>query len=345
MYENTGKRTSTGQILAGRSYTLTVKRKTTGDNYLDEFVIQGGSSWGIERPINISFDISRSADIKHKGANSAAIEIYNLDRDRIAVLNQSSQSLHCTLAVSYDSFSDDVVLFSGDVKTVETRKSGTEYITQIQMGDGYATLKESNLKGYIPPGVTVGQALEQLRQQIPNLSRGVFVGTNLNNPISSGWRISGKAKDVLKKFCEAHRLEYTINNGVMNVTSVNMPSSANKDMATYIGPDSGMIDVPFNAGPAPVSAKGDKRQRPRMQVKALLNPEVYPTQLIVVPVDGLDIVYRVADIRYSGEFNGNDWIMELSCTEIEPGDLDDVAANTLKPSSSSVDYSQDNTIN
>ncbi|MEG1626444.1 hypothetical protein [Pseudomonas sp.] len=329
----TQTRIKTGREQWQRTYTLTVNRKGTQQPVLELFgglyrkpqdsVL--GEQNSLDMGLNISFDISKSANIKDKGANSASIEVFNLNREQIALLN-AGKNLHCTLAVSYGEATPNN-LYSGDVKSVNTRKSGTEFITQILMGDGYTELTETKLKGMIPPGTTVEQALDQLVKSIPNLSRGSIVGTNLQNPIVSGWRISGKAKDVLKKFCEEHRIEYTIDSGVFTATSPNMPSTDNQVMATVISVSTGMIDSPFEASEDPDKGRKDPRRRRRVQVSALINSEVVPASLIYIEDTFITGLFRVNDIRYSGEYRGDSWLMEIQASEVSATDLDQVAAS------------------
>ena len=54
------------------------------------------------------------------------------------------------------------------------------------MGAAYTEINHQMLSTS-PPGRTIKDVAEDIRKAIPNVSRGVYNGTNLNNPILYGY--------------------------------------------------------------------------------------------------------------------------------------------------------------
>lgn len=266
----------------------------------------------------ISFDISKTSDNKRSNGNSATIEIYNLSEDHIRLLE--SEYIKCTLSVGYASQGARVVV-DGNVTEITTVKSGTDFITQVKMGEGYTDLNHQDLRELVSPGKTVQDVIEQIRSQMPGVGRGSYTGTNLNNPIVHGWRLNGTPREALRKLCEAHNIEYNVSGGVLNITDDNGLATKNTVLAPLVNKDTGMVDVPFYVSEKGKKGPNDKRRRRGIQFKALLNTEYIPGQLIKVESQFITGFYRITASRFSGDYRGNEWYVECRCAEVQAEDL------------------------
>lgn len=266
----------------------------------------------------ISFDISKSSDNKKSNGNSATIELWNLTPDQIKLLE--SEYIECKFSVGYASLGTRVVV-QGNVVEVQTVKSGTDFITQVRMGEGYTDLNHTDLRAVVSPGKKVSDVIEEIRQQMPGVARGSYTGTNLNNPVVHGWRLNGTPREALRKLCETHNIEYSVTGGVLNVTDDNGLTTKNTVLAPLLTPETGLIDQPFF-----VSEKGKKgikepRRRRGVQFKALLNTECVPGQLVKIESPFITGYYRINSTRFSGDYRGQEWYVECVCSEVEAEDL------------------------
>ena len=109
------------------------------------------------------------------------------------------------------------LLFGGEVVNISTRKSGNERITQFLLGSGYTELNHSALSKVVPAGKTVRDVASEITKGIPNISRSVFNGTNLNNVVTKGYPISGTAKEALDMLCNTYNLEWRIDSDVIYI--------------------------------------------------------------------------------------------------------------------------------
>lgn len=152
-----------------RLYTLTV-----GD-------YKNGQGIQIEDSLRITFEVSKTSDHKNNNGNSASIEIYNLNPEQEKLLD--SHYLETTLYVGYKNEEGRKLLISGNVTEQSTIKRGADTITQLIIGDGYVNLTKARLSAMASPGQTVEDVLHIITDNMPGVSRGSIVGTNLNSPI------------------------------------------------------------------------------------------------------------------------------------------------------------------
>ena len=272
----------------------------------------------IGKGLQITFDISKMADNKKTKGNSASIEVYNLSRSQAALLE--GEYLECTLMVGYEGTGARVIV-SGNVTEITTRKAGDDRITTIRMGEGYSDLNHQKLKQMVSPGKTVNDVINDIVAQMPGVARGSVVGTNLNNPIVHGWRLTGTPREMLKKICDAHDLEYNVSGGVLNVSEVNGLLTKDVNTAPVISPTTGLIDEPFYTSEDGRKHPKDKRRRRGVQFVCLLNTELIPGRIVKLEDTVINGFYRVNATRFNGDFRGNPWYAEVMCSEIAAEEL------------------------
>lgn len=268
--------------------------------------------------LQLTFDITKMADNKKTKGNSASIEVYNLSRSQAALLE--GEYLECTLSLGYSEQGPRVVV-TGNVTDVTTRKSGDDLITQIRMGEGYTDLNHKRLKQMVSPGKTVGDVVDEIVKQMPGVARGSIVGTNLNNPIVHGWRLTGTPREMLKKVCDAYDLEYNVSGGVLNISEPNGLVTRDVDLAPVISPTTGLIDEPFYTSEDGRKPPKDKRRRRGVQFVCLLNTELVPGKIVKLEDTIINGFYRVNAVRFNGDFRGNPWYAECMCSEIAAEEL------------------------
>lgn len=271
-----------------------------------------------ENPWEIKFDVSKSADNKRNNGNSAVIEIYNLSDSQIKLLE--SEYLKVEFYVGYKGAGAHL-LVAGNVTETSTVKHGTDYVTQLKIGEGYTDLNHQQLVTMVSPGKTVADVIEEIRQQMPGVARGAYTGTNLNNPIVCGWRLKGTPRDMLMKICEAQNLEYNVNSGVLNVSGENGLLSKDTNLAPLITAETGLIDLPFYTSETGRKPPKDKKRRRGVQFKALLNTDIVPGRIVKLDSKWITGYYRVNTARFSGDYRGNEWYVECFCSEIQAEDL------------------------
>lgn len=301
-----------------RVFSLKIGDYKTGNGLLIENPTKDDSGNLKANPWQITFDISKMADNKRSNGNSAVIEIYNLSDSQIKLLE--SDYLEVTFAAGYKETGAHVLVV-GNITETSTIKAGNDYITQLKLGEGYTSLNHQQLSRMVSPGKKAEDALEEIRQQMPGVSRGAWTGTNLNNPIVFGWRLKGSPREMLMKLCEANNLEYNINCGVLNISDENGLLSKNTELATVLNAQTGLIDLPFYTSETGRKPAKDKKRRRGVQFKALLNTTIVPGHIVKLESKWITGYYRVNSARFYGDFRGNDWYVECFCSEVIAEDL------------------------
>jgi hypothetical protein len=263
--------------------------------------------------LQVTFDISKSSSNKDK-TNSASIEIYNLSNDNLKLLDVDYPA-----AVFSAGYRDIGIkrLFAGQVTNVTTRKSGTDRITQILMGGAYTELNHQVMSNLTAPGRTVKDVAEDIRKALPGVSRSVFNGTNLTNPIIYGYPLQGTPKDMLNELSEKYNLDWQIDDGVLYVHDNDRGNSEKFEDAYVISKYTGLIENAYRASGDIRRSKKDKVKIQAIQMKILLNPDIVPGDIILLEDVLFNGYYKITDMRHTGDWRGQAWYSELRATAIE----------------------------
>lgn len=263
--------------------------------------------------LQVTFDISKTSSNTDK-TNSASIEIYNLSEDSLKVLDVDYPA-----AVFECGYRDLGIkrLFAGQVVNVTTRKSGTDRITQIQMGDSYVELNHQIMSSLVAPGRTVQDVAEDIRKAIPGVSRGVYNGTNLSNPIIYGYPLQGTPKDMLNELSRKYFLEWQIDDGVLYVHDNDRANTENFEQAYVVSRYTGLIENAYRVSGDIRRSEQDEAKKQSVQWKMLLNPDIVPGSIVKLEDTLITGWMKVTDIRHTGDYRGTNWYTEVKAEAIE----------------------------
>ena len=264
--------------------------------------------------LQVQFDISKSTDNK-KRTNSASIEITNLSIEHIKLLDTDYPA--AVFEAGYLDTGGPKRLFSGQVTHVSTRKSGTDRITQLTLGDGYTELNHQILSELVAPGQTVKDVAEAIRKNLPGVSRGVYNGTNLNNEIIYGYPLMGTPKEMLDELAEKYALDTQIDDGVLYVHNNDRAATENFNQAYVISKYTGLIETPYRVSGDRRRSKKDKAKKPGIQMKILLNPDIKAGDIIYLEDTLITGWLKVESLRHSGGWRSSGWYTEIKAVSLE----------------------------
>jgi len=284
-----------------RGYSLTIGNYKTGEGILIE-------------DLQVTFDISKSSSNKDK-TNSAAIEIYNLSDEDLKLIDTDYPK--AVFSAGYrDTFIKE--LFSGQVINVTTREQGTDRVTQIQMGSGYTELNHEILSQLTVPGKTVKDTFEDIRKAIPNISRGVYNGTNLNNQLIYGYPLMGTPKDMLDELSEKYDIDWQLDGDVLYAHDNDRASTENFGQAYLVRYDTGLIESAYRTTGDVRRSKKDKVKKQSTQWKMLLNGDITAGSIVKLEEDSpLDGWYKIDSLRHQGDYRGQAWYTEVKASALE----------------------------
>lgn len=264
--------------------------------------------------LQVTFDISKSTNNKNR-TNSASIEVYNLSDESLKILDTDYPA--AVFEAGYLDTGGPKRLFAGQVTNVTTRKSGTDIITQIQMGSGYTELNHEVLSDVVPPGKNVKDAIDSLRKAI-GADRGVYNGTNLNNELISGYPLSGTPKEMLDELAEKYQLDWQLDDGVLYVHDNDRPATEQYQLAYVLSAFTGLIERPYRTSGDKRRSKKDKVKKPGVQMKILLNPDIKAGDIVRIEEGLLKGWYKVDSLRHTGSWrNESPWYTEIKGSLIE----------------------------
>lgn len=262
--------------------------------------------------LQLSFDVSKSSD-NSNNSNSASIEIYNLSDNSLKVLETDYPAAF--LYVGYSSVLK--LLFGGQVVSMTTRKQGADRVTQLILGTGYTELNHSLISKVVPPGKTVRQVCDEIVKQFPNVQRGVFNGTNLNNTVSKGYSLSGTVKEALDKLSDTYKLEWRIDDDVLYINDKDRADTENFAEAFVISPSTGLIEIPYYTSGDPRRTPKDKAKKNGVQFSMLINPEIIAGKIVQLVDTDITGWFKVDSLRYSGSWRSGNWTQDIYCSAIE----------------------------
>lgn len=273
-----------------------------------------------DRSLQITFDITKSADAKKTGGNAATIEIVNLNEESLKKIQQSP-FLAFQFKVGYADTGVKLLL-AGQVTQVSTKKQGADWVTTITAGEGYVELNQSKLKKSLPPGITIEQAIEECRKGMPNIDKGIYSGTNKNAIAIDGYPLTGSAKEMLQEICEANRIEWRVDRGALYISDEAGINDKNyKNTAFVLNGETGLLGSPFWTQADGRKLKDDKTRRQSVQFQALLNPLIIPGSVIKIESRFINGFFKVTSARYSGSFRGGNWTVDAYGTEVLTQDV------------------------
>lgn len=284
-----------------RAYELIIGNYQTGDGLLIN-------------NLQVTFDISKSSSNKDK-TNSASIEIYNLSDESLKLIDNDYPA--ASFSAGYVDTGGVKRLFSGQVNSVTTRKSGTDRVTQITMGNGYVELNHDVMSSLVAPGRTVKDVAEEIRKALPNASRGVYNGTNLNNQIIYGYPLMGTPKEMLDELSEKYQIDWQLEDDVLYVHDSDRANNENFEEAYVVSKYTGLIENAYRVTGDRRRSKKDEIKKQSTQWKMLLNADIQAGDIVKLEDTLLTGWYRVDDLRHTGSFRGNEWFTEIRASALE----------------------------
>jgi hypothetical protein len=250
--------------------------------------------------------------------NKIKLEIINLSHDHAAELAKRAEvnkktGIMVQVAAGY---TDNVpVIFTGDAHKIVTTFQGAERVSLITAHDGGRSYRESMVEISVGPGASVSSVIKQCAQAMgigsgnSNELAGNAVSEVLGSSIPTGMVLSGKAAVELTRVTRAVGLQWSIQNGVLQLQKEGKPLQTE---SLRIGVDSGMIGSPTTDMDSSVTAAKAKKEKPtHVVVKTLMIPGLAPGRVVVLDAANFDGNYQIAQCDYVGDSAGNDWYCNL----------------------------------
>ena len=194
-----------------------------------------GSTQGIEiNNLRIQFSIQKTAD---KNPNTNKIKIWNLKKATRKEIEKPDT--RCLLYAGYAEDAGPTLIFSGNITYAWSRFDLPDIITEIELGDGTQEIRDTTISVGYGQNVKSKQILSDVakKMQIPL--------TLADNAPERDWKnglsYHGSARTLLDKVTKATGLEWSIQNGNLQVIEKGMITTR---AGIEISSSSGMVGSP-----------------------------------------------------------------------------------------------------
>jgi hypothetical protein len=282
-----------------------------------------GRKWSVQvdRETFDDFDMSFSVVKTTKAEpNTCELVLYNLSADKrgklsgtplVKIASKSGPAKHqhkgIPVRISAGYEDADSVVWQGDLRTVESKKSGPDWATQLGSGDGEEAFQRSRVNLSFGPNTQIATVIQALAKAmgigVGNLP--LYLPRILKSPAAGqlgahGLTISSSAATHLSYIAQSVGLEWSIQDGVLQFTERGLPVLG---QVVLVSPSSGMVDEPS------IDNEGV------LTVKMLMIPNVVPGS--VIRVESADPRgtgnFRIEKATYEGDSFGNPWHITCEC--------------------------------
>ncbi len=229
--------------------------------------------------------------------NTCSVTIYNLSETSRQVMS-GGHKLTLKLEAGYQGGTS--LIYLGDVRSAWTERSGPDFITHLESGDGEKEMRKARLNVAYGAKVPITQALGSIvaalglgQGNVPQIA--ALLATKGIASIHGG-ALNGSAAQRLTDFCRSAGLEWSVQNG--NIQILNLGQTISKQ-AIQISADTGMIESPTVDNEGIVS------------VSTLIIPGIQPGGLVVMDSLFVKGGFRIERCKWHGQVFGNDWQTDL----------------------------------
>lgn len=254
-------------ILFGRSASLTVGVPgEQGKKFTD---------------LRITFDIEKSIEAN---PNSGKISIFNLSEQSRALFEQKGATV-----ILMAGYTIPELIFSGDVKKPLNNRSGPDWITEIEAGDGETAYQEARIDKSYTPGTSVRQIVTDLGKQL-GTSVGEIKGVTAETFVQ-GFVASGPVRKYLDEMTEKQGLKWSIQDNALQILP---KGDSTTEEAVVLSADSGLVGNP-------------KKKDKGIEFQCLLQPKLKPGRKVIIISKTVNGTYTVQKVRHNGDTEGGEW--------------------------------------
>jgi hypothetical protein len=251
--------------------------------------------------LKISFEIEKTDKPE---ANAGKISIYNLSKethDKICVAGN-----HCTLKAGYADETITAVMFGDVVKGIR-KKSGPDYITEIEIKDGRASVMAGLASVSYAKDTNALTIVQDLIDAIGLPSK----GTDLihNDAVYKGaFSDIGLASDILRKVLNKFELRYTIQNEMIYILK---EGEASESTGLRLSPETGLLTIPQPVSDKTTETDTASEAPNKWQFKTMLFPQLIPGAACKVESSVINTEMKILKAKLMGDNWLADFVIDI----------------------------------
>lgn len=274
----------------------------------------------ISQPLRITFDVEK--DLKEE-PNVNKLSAWNLRQETRDLL--TAPDTFVALYAGYEEEGAPLLLASGNVTHGFSYKEGADVVTEIEFADGFVNLRDSAISVGFDQGV---RAVTILKTCAEKMGLTLFMPNGAPDRLwLNGFSFYGPAHECLHKVVSGTGLEWSIQNGVLQVIERN---GLTKRRAIVLCPGSGLIGRPERTkeGAKEKALVRDQRtgankqltsseqQKEGWKVRSMMLPQALPGDVVKLESAYVEGFYRIESVKTRGDSYGSgDWVTELQLVD------------------------------
>lgn len=290
-----------------RKYTLKAGKKgKTG------FMI-GNISNDTREVLHVAFSIEKSNE---ENPNDAKVQIWNLSDQNIDILEQKN----CKVELRAGYTGSMPLVLSGTVSSTVTIRENADRMTEIQVVDGLAELRDTVITVSVNGKVNCKDLYKKVARKM-GVSI-VFAKDLTFKTLPNGFSYVGKAKTILQKIAKCCGHKWTIQNNVIQVT---MPGRAISAIGYLLSSETGLIGTPKK-----ITIGSGKEEKTGWEVEYLMNGAIGPNDIVELRSSTANGYYLVNKVTMDGDNMEGDWICTAQILKIAAKSKMDKKANAFQ---------------
>lgn len=279
--------------------------------------------------LRISFSIQKGAT---KSPNKCTAKIWNAAPETRAMIEIIGNVM--ILKAGYTEDIGAKTIFSGNITRTLTVREGPDWITELEMEDGFMEFRDAKVSLSFAKGATTQQVVTAISKKF-GLPVRPLPADIARKQYPSGFAFVGRVRDAMDKACENSGLEWSIQNREIQIIK---KGGVFKQLAYVISADTGLIGSPVQEsktmtekaaakegvtadqpGVRKTTERDNDGEEQKMllvigyKVKTLLQPLVEPGGYVKVKSKGINgEFFRVEELTHTGDTHGNEWYTEIT---------------------------------
>lgn len=282
------------------------------------------SSGLLIRDLRITFKVEKTLE---SIPNSMVLEIYNLSKSSRSIIEEEFEKYSKLVGEARTTYPPNIFLnagyglnlkniFTGNSAFVHHRQIGADIITTVECGDGESAFAAARLEKSFAPGVSVGTVIQDLKTAL-GLNAGQIKGLNENDTFPNGLTLSGPVKNHLDLIAERQGLEWSIQNGQLQMLPVALPTD---EEVILLNSQTGLIGTPQKikmVNQSTLIIKDGVNAQSGIIANALLNGDIRPGRRIKVESKFFQgEVFKLRKCIYEGDTHSNKWFTGIEGASI-----------------------------
>lgn len=252
--------------------------------------------------LHITFAVQKQ---ERESSNTAKISVWNLNKSHLATLEEDG--CYLTLKAGYGNTLP--LILAGSVSFSRSKPDGANILTEIEVVDGLVEIRDTWVSISYAGKVNSKKIIDDVAAQM-----GVTVTYSYNaefSDIPNGFSFVGQAKNALSKACAVSGLEWSIQNGVLQVKK---PGDVMSKEVYVLSPETGLISVPERVQISSSDTEGASEVG--YDVEYLLNGAIGIGDYVQVDSKYLKGFFRISTLEMDGDNLSGDWKCKARILEV-----------------------------